>query len=322
MKEKTKNNTLATIAIIVILLLIVGGIILGTTKNNEYTVVFDSKGGTVVTSQTVKKGETLKEPEEPEKVGYSFLGWYESENSDVKYDFKSKVNKSFTLIAKWGVKQENTEVTKLSIISQKTEITVGEKLKLEINVVPENSVIDSKNIIWSSSDETIAKVDQNGNVVALKAGKVTITVKIGNVTNKFELVIKEKVEENNNETETNKNTNTQKPSNNNPDVNKPSTNNPSTSEPTTPSKPETPAEPDKPEEPAKPEVTYSYEWVKVETSVAGQYKLYIKSSEGKYVSGTATLTTIGGKSSTVSIPESGAIYVKDAIASVSNVKAN
>lgn len=35
---------------------------------------------------------------------------------------------------------------------------------------------DNKNVSWSSSNDTVASVDQNGNVTALAEGSATITV--------------------------------------------------------------------------------------------------------------------------------------------------
>ncbi len=48
----------------------------------------------------------------------------------------------------------------------------GETLQLEAIVEPENSNVG---IVWSSSDETVATVDETGKVVAVKAGKAVIT---------------------------------------------------------------------------------------------------------------------------------------------------
>lgn len=62
-------------------------------------------------------------------------------------------------------------------------------------------------------------------------------------------------------------------------------------------------------------ITYSVEWVKVEESSIGQYKLYIKSSEGKYVAGKVLVTAIDDSSEIVDIPVTGKMYIKSAIKS-------
>ena len=52
----------------------------------------------------------------------------------------------------------------------------GTDVQAKATVNPENAT--SKTVIWSSSDETVAKVDQKGLVSLLKAGTVTITAKV------------------------------------------------------------------------------------------------------------------------------------------------
>ena len=63
----------------------------------------------------------------------------------------------------------------------KNEISLKPKgtelLKATIN--PENTT-DSPNITWSSSDESIAKVDEKGKVTAIAVGKTEITAKSKN----------------------------------------------------------------------------------------------------------------------------------------------
>jgi len=49
----------------------------------------------------------------------------------------------------------------------------GESKKLNATVTPSNATY--KNVTWSVSDEAVAKVDQNGNITAVKAGSATVT---------------------------------------------------------------------------------------------------------------------------------------------------
>lgn len=67
------------------------------TKN--YTVTFDSDGGTGTASQTLISGEKIAVPSVPTKDGYTFLGWY---SGDFLWDFETDtVNADITLKAKW-----------------------------------------------------------------------------------------------------------------------------------------------------------------------------------------------------------------------------
>ncbi|OXS67574.1 cell adhesion protein [Lysinibacillus sp. KCTC 33748] len=55
------------------------------------------------------------------------------------------------------------------------ELLEGSQDKLTATVTP-----DTANVIWTSSDESIATVDQNGNVTALREGEAIITAKVEN----------------------------------------------------------------------------------------------------------------------------------------------
>ena len=63
-----------------------------------HKVTFDSKGGSTIAPVYVADGELLIKPEDPEKEGYAFLGWY---LGDVEYDFGLAVTGPMTLVAKW-----------------------------------------------------------------------------------------------------------------------------------------------------------------------------------------------------------------------------
>lgn len=66
-----------------------------------YTVTFNSDGGTAVAAQSVKEGKCAFKPNDPQKAGHQFLGWY---NGNVKFDLSANVITSdITLIAKWQV---------------------------------------------------------------------------------------------------------------------------------------------------------------------------------------------------------------------------
>jgi len=67
----------------------------------DYTVTYESNGGSTVPSQTVKYNETANKPADPTKSGYTFAGWYTEEKLTNKYDFAAPVTGNITLYAKW-----------------------------------------------------------------------------------------------------------------------------------------------------------------------------------------------------------------------------
>lgn len=69
----------------------------------------------------------------------------------------------------------NTSVTGVSLDKSSASIQVGEATKLVATVSPTYS--SDKAVTWSSSDQAVASVDQDGNVTGIAAGTATITVK-------------------------------------------------------------------------------------------------------------------------------------------------
>ncbi|MGE7091108.1 Ig-like domain-containing protein [Lysinibacillus sp. NPDC048646] len=75
-------------------------------------------------------------------------------------------------------KRGNTESESITLDRNVLELLEGSQDKLTATVLPEDSL--NKNVIWSSSDETIATIDQNGNVTAIREGEATIFAKVEN----------------------------------------------------------------------------------------------------------------------------------------------
>ena len=74
----------------------------------EFTVTFNTDGGSAVSAQKVKYNGTANEPEDPTRTGYNFLGWYEGKT---KFEFDTKITADKILTAKW----EKTVVKALNI---------------------------------------------------------------------------------------------------------------------------------------------------------------------------------------------------------------
>jgi len=70
-------------------------------SSSEYTVSFNSMGGTVVNNQVITEGMTASVPADPKK-GYVFEGWYADSAFASVYNFDTPVAADITLYAKWG----------------------------------------------------------------------------------------------------------------------------------------------------------------------------------------------------------------------------
>lgn len=53
----------------------------------EYTVTFDTDGGSVIAPVKVKEGEKVSRPADPTKSGWSFAGWYADEGTSTAFGF-------------------------------------------------------------------------------------------------------------------------------------------------------------------------------------------------------------------------------------------
>lgn len=61
-----------------------------------FTIKFNSNGGTTIANKVVEKGNKIKKPEDPIKVGYQFIEW---QLNGVKYDFELEVTGDLELVA-------------------------------------------------------------------------------------------------------------------------------------------------------------------------------------------------------------------------------
>ena len=81
----------------------IGELVVGT----EYTITFDSKGGSAVQPIKASAGAAITAPTDPTKDGFVFAGWYESTDggttlSDTAFSFSYMPARVFTLYAKWA----------------------------------------------------------------------------------------------------------------------------------------------------------------------------------------------------------------------------
>lgn len=115
----------------------------------EYTVTFDSDGGSLIDPIIIDEGSKVTKPTDPIKEGYEFLGWY---LNDKLFDFNTKINSNTKLSAKWKViKVEDTTHT----ITFKVDDKTTNELVVEGNKVtkPTDPVKEDFNFIgWYLGD--------------------------------------------------------------------------------------------------------------------------------------------------------------------------
>ena len=77
----------------------------------NYTVIFDSQGGSAVDGIQVAEDTPIGEPAAPTKAGHRFTGWYKESNCVNLWDFSEKVTvDNMTLYAGWRWSQSETAI--------------------------------------------------------------------------------------------------------------------------------------------------------------------------------------------------------------------
>lgn len=93
----------------------------------EFTVSFDSNGGSAVAQQVLEVDDEITKPTNPTRTGYTFAGWYEDEDLTTLYDFDEQLalTGDVTLYAKWLVNSTGGGLIDNSTVSQWSIIILG-----------------------------------------------------------------------------------------------------------------------------------------------------------------------------------------------------
>ena len=188
MNEENKKTLAGIIIFAVVVIAVIIILLLRGCGAKEYKVTFDSNGGTAISEIIVKENETITKPADPTREGYVFVGWY---YNDELFDFSTKITKDMVLEARWA----EIDGDKITLNVTTLTLAVNEEGVIETTSLPEG--VTEEDLIWSSSDESIVTVDENGNIKGLKEGKATITVttKDGKYTATCEVTVAETVTE-------------------------------------------------------------------------------------------------------------------------------
>lgn len=129
-----------------------------------YTVTFQMQDGTEIDSQRVSYMEGATAPATDAVPGFVFGGWDK--------DFSS-ITEDTVVTGKYF---KESEYTRVSLDKNTATLYTGTQLKLNAKVTPTEYA--SEEVEWSSSDPSVASVDDEGNVIANSAGAAEITVKV------------------------------------------------------------------------------------------------------------------------------------------------
>jgi uncharacterized repeat protein (TIGR02543 family) len=133
---------------------------------NNYTIRFDSNGGSSVSNLVQSYGTTINAPATPTKQGYLFVGWFNDEALTIPYTFQTMPAGNITLYAKWEI--SNQLVYKIEHYQQDIDGN-GYTLKDTENRMGRlNSVVsaDEKSYNGFTYNSTVNETVSNGTVVA------------------------------------------------------------------------------------------------------------------------------------------------------------
>ncbi|MBQ6817687.1 MAG: Ig-like domain-containing protein [Bacilli bacterium] len=100
------------------------------------------------------------------KDGYNFDGWYDAQQN--KY---TTATKTVTLYAKWV---EGVVVSAVEISNEIAELQLLQNHQLQWTITPSDAV--NKNVEFTSSNQNVATIDENGLITAVGKGETTIKV--------------------------------------------------------------------------------------------------------------------------------------------------
>lgn len=107
---------------------------------------------------SVEAGKTLEEPEEPEKEGSEFLGWYIDE---LKWDFSYKVMTDMILVARFK-NNDNSEEDHVLQLFTMNDLTLYSGETLYLNVWSNSDSFDYGLLVFESDNPNALMIDSNG----------------------------------------------------------------------------------------------------------------------------------------------------------------
>ena len=99
---------------------------------NQYTISFDTDGGSEVPSITDDYGQAVEAPADPTKEGHDFKGWFTDDTFAEEYEFTTIPAEDITVYAKWEI-QKFTVTFAGSDIAPVTDVPYGSTVERPAN---------------------------------------------------------------------------------------------------------------------------------------------------------------------------------------------
>lgn len=156
--------------------------------NNKKNIYLTREGYNIPENQEwIVEGKDVTYDQNTTYEDYSYSYYDLIKNATEVKDEDGKVTHyELKLKANWKAKEDG----KVTLSSTTLNIEKGKTETLTATIEPAD-VLD-KTITWTSSDEKIATVDENGTVTAVGAGEATITARVGIIEATCKVTVKEK----------------------------------------------------------------------------------------------------------------------------------
>lgn len=134
-------------------------------KVETITITFDSKGGSAVDPITINKGTELILPKDPTYAGYTFKGWYDTNETPIHNN--ALLEEDTTLYAKWEkiseTKPETKKEEKISLSLSRDTLHVNGIKTATAAATVENS---SGKVTYSLSDTSCMTINENTGAIS------------------------------------------------------------------------------------------------------------------------------------------------------------
>lgn len=137
-------------------------------KVETITITFDSKGGSAVDPITINKGTELILPKDPTYAGYTFKGWYDTNETPIHNN--ALLEEDTTLYAKWEkiseTKPEPKKEEKISLSLSRDTLHVNGIKTATAAATVENS---SGKVTYSLSDTSCMTINENTGAISVSS---------------------------------------------------------------------------------------------------------------------------------------------------------
>ncbi len=140
----------------------------------EYTITFETNGGSDIPDTKVELNSYIPKPENPTKEGFNFIGWYSDKEFTKAWNFeKNVVVYDITLYAKWEEIITITlynNITKDEVYYSSAYGLTGDELKVELHKIVEKT--HTKKLSYSDVWGALKKADkgEGDNVICIYTG--------------------------------------------------------------------------------------------------------------------------------------------------------